>query len=277
MLKDRGRFEEAVAAYRAAIRLKPDMVEAHVNLGIVLKELGHLDEAIAAYQAAIRLRPDYADAHYNLGFGLALEGRLDEAIQSYRKAIDRDPECAAYQSQLLQTLHYHPSYDAAAIYQEHLRWSHEHAEPLRRFLQPHDNDRDPDRPLQLGYVSADFRNHACAFCLEPLLAAHDPGQFEVFCYAEVARPDEVTRRFQAHCRTWPTRLGMSDEQLAASIRGDRIDILVDLKVHTAENRLMVFGAETSPRASDLDGLPRHHRPEQRSIIGSATPIWIRPG
>jgi len=254
-LKDRGRFEEAVASYREAVRLKPDMVEAHVNLGIALKEQGHLDEAIAAYRDAIRLRPEYADAHYNLGFALALQGRLDQAIQSYRKAIDRNPDSAAYQSQLLQTLHYHPGYDMATIYQEHLRWSHEHAEPLRRFIQPHDNDRDPDRPLRIGYVSADLRNHACAFCLEPLLAAHDSRQFEVVCYAEVARPDEVTRHIQSHARTWRNTVGMSDEQLAAQIRGDRIDILVDLKVHTAENRLMVFARKPAPVQVTWMGYP----------------------
>ncbi|MFI5455208.1 MAG: tetratricopeptide repeat protein [Isosphaerales bacterium] len=254
-LKDQGRSQEAIAAYQAAIQLQPDMVEAHVNLGIALKDQGELDEAIAAYRDAIRLRPDWADAHYNLGFAVAIQGRLDEAIQSYRKALAREPNSAAYHSQLLQTLHYHPGYDVAMIYQEHLRWSQEHAEPLKRFIQPHQNDRNPDRPLRIGYVSADFRSHACAFCLEHLLTAHDRRQFELVCYAEVAHPDEVTRRIKAHARTWRNTVGMSDLQLAAQIRGDRIDILVDLKVHTAENRLMVFAHKPAPVQVTWMGYP----------------------
>ena len=264
ILKDQGQFQAAIAAYRAVIRLQPEMVEAHVNLGLALKEQGDVDEAIVAYREAIRLRPDLAEPHYHLGFALALQGRLDQAIPNYRKAIARDPTNAAYQSQLLQTYHYHPDFDAATIFQEHLRWSQEQAEPLNRFIQPHGNVREPERLLRIGYVSADFRNHACAFCLEPLLAAHDRSQFEIVCYAEVAQPDEVTQRIKAHAHAWRNTVGIPDEQLAAQIRDDRIDILVDLKVHTAENRLLVF-AQASSRTGHLDGLPRNDWLEHRRL------------
>ena len=67
---DQGKLDEAVAEYRAAIRLKPDYAEAHYNLGIALTDQGKLDEAVAEYRAAIRLQPDYAEAHYNLGIAL---------------------------------------------------------------------------------------------------------------------------------------------------------------------------------------------------------------
>jgi protein O-GlcNAc transferase len=246
MLKDRGESAAAVAAFRDAVQLKPEMVEAHVHMGVALKDLGLVDEAIAAYLEALRRQPDSALAHYNLGFALALQGCPDEAIQHYRQAASLNPDCAAYHSQLLQTLHYHPGYDSAMIYEEHLRWSRQYAEPLRRFFQPHDNDRHPDRPLRIGYVSADFRQHACAFCLEHLLAAHDREQFQIICYAEVAYPDEVTRRIQAHAQAWRSTVGLSDEQLAKRIRDDRVDILVDLKVHTAENRLLVLARKPAP-------------------------------
>src|SRR5262249_46966353 len=111
------------------------------------------------------------------------------------------------------------------------------------------------RPLRIGYVSADFRTHACAFCLAPLLAAHDRRQFEIVCYAEVAQPDDVTRRIQASAAIWRKTVGMPDAQLAAQIRADRIDILVDLKVHTAENRLMVFARKPAPVQVTWMGYP----------------------
>ena len=244
-LKEQGEFGEAAHAFQNALLLDPGMVDVLVNLGSALKEQGLLDEAIAAYLEAIRLAPDFAEAHSQLGFARSLQGQPDEAIASYRRAITLNPGSSAYQSQLLQTFHYHPGYDAALILEEHLRWSRQHAEPLKQFIQPHQNDRDPDRPLRIGYVSADFRTHACAFCLEHLLAAHDPRNFEVICYAQVVRPDEVTRRIQSHARLWRSTVGVPDEALAAIIRGDRVDILIDLKVHTAENRLLVFAP--SPR------------------------------
>jgi len=254
-LKDQGQHGEAGAEYRYALLRKPGMADVPVNLGGALQEQGQLDEAIAAYVEAMRLAPDDAQAHSHLGFARCLQGQLDQAIESYRRAIALNPESPAFQSQLLQTLHYHPGYNVAAIYQEHLRWSRQHAEPLKRFIQPHENDRDPTRPLRIGYVSADFRTHACAFCLEHLMASHDPLQFEIVCYAEVARPDEVTRRIEPHARLWRTTVGMSDEQLAAHIRGDRVDILVDLKVHTAENRLLVFARKPAPVQVTWMGYP----------------------
>ncbi len=245
-LKDQGLYDEAVAAFRRALQLDPGLVDALVSLGGTFREQGLLDEAVAVYSNAIEIAPACAQAHSQLGFARSLQGQVDQALEHYRTAMALDPQSHAFQSQFLQTLHYHPGYDAAAIHQAHVCWSHQYAEPLKSFIRLHDRDRDPDRPLRIGYVSADFRNHACAFCLEHVMAAHDRQQFEIVCYAEVARPDDVTGRIQSHVSLWRDTVGLSDEQLADQIRADRVDILVDLKVHTAENRLLVFGASPRP-------------------------------
>jgi hypothetical protein len=72
--------DEAIAAYREAIRLKKDDAMAHYNLGIVLRAKGQLDEAIAAYREAIRLKKEYAEAHCNLGHVLRDQGHFGEAL-----------------------------------------------------------------------------------------------------------------------------------------------------------------------------------------------------
>ena len=58
------------AAFREAIRLRPDFAEAHNNLGLVLIQSGDDAGGIAALREAVRLAPDYADAHANLGAAL---------------------------------------------------------------------------------------------------------------------------------------------------------------------------------------------------------------
>jgi predicted TPR repeat methyltransferase len=91
-LKELGRLDEALASYTQAIALKPDYVGAHNNLGNTLKELGRLDEALASYTQAIALKPDLAEAHNNLGITLQELGRLDEALASYTQAIALKPD-----------------------------------------------------------------------------------------------------------------------------------------------------------------------------------------
>ena len=94
-LQAQGKPEEAIGAYREAIRLKPDDADAYANLGDTLNQEGKLEEAIAAYRAAIRLQPDFADAHNNLGNMMANQGKLDEAVAEYRESIRIQPNMAA--------------------------------------------------------------------------------------------------------------------------------------------------------------------------------------
>ena len=85
-----------------------------------------------------------------------------------------------------------------------------------------------------------------AYFVEPLLNGHDRQAVEVFCYAEVKRPDTVTAQLQGLADHWLVTVGLSDEELAERIRADGIDILVDLAGHTANNRLRVFARKPAP-------------------------------
>jgi len=253
-LKDKGQIDPAIAAYRQALALKPTYPEAHSSLGVALKDRGNTEEAIAAYHQALALDSNFAEAHNNLGGALKSRGQLDEAIAAYRQAIAVKPTYAEAHSNLVFTLHYHPGYDAAAIAQEHRRWNQQHAEPLKQYIQPHTNDRNPDRRLRIGYVSADFRAHASACFLVPLLEHHDLQQVELFCYAQVVESADMTRRFQ-RLAAWRSTVGLSDEQAAQQIRADGIDILVDLKLHTEHNRLLVFARKPAPVQATWLGFP----------------------
>ena len=107
-------------------------------------------------------------------------------------------------------------------------------------------DRSGERRLRVGYISADFRQHAVAWFAEPLLAAHDRACIELFCYAAVARPDSVTERFRALAEHWRGIAGLDDAAVAELIRRDGIDVLVDLTGHTAGSRLLVFARRPAP-------------------------------
>jgi tetratricopeptide (TPR) repeat protein len=94
VLAARGRLDEAVARYRKALEILPNLAEAHINLGIALAMRGRPHEAAAHFLRALEIRPDDAEAHYNLGLALASRGRPDEAIAHFRKALEIRPDDA---------------------------------------------------------------------------------------------------------------------------------------------------------------------------------------
>jgi protein O-GlcNAc transferase len=246
LLRELGQLVQAEASLQQALRIKPDYVEAHYNLGIVLWKQRRLEEAAASYQQALRLKPDYAEANLNIGIVRKDQGRLDDAIAAFRTALQIKPEAAHIHSNIVLTLNYHPRYDARAIQEECSLWNQQHADPLNKFILPHTNRPDPERRLRIGYVSPDFREHVDSFFTIPLLSNQDLRQFEIFCYADVAQPDALTERLRGYADVWRSTVGFSDQQLADMIRSDRIDILIDLKLHTANNRLLMFARKPAP-------------------------------
>ena len=91
----RDELDAAIEYFQEALRVKPDFVEPHTPLGIVLGRKGRHDEAEHHFRLAIAGKPGFAEAHYNLGITLAQQGRADEAIASYRRALQLDPLNAA--------------------------------------------------------------------------------------------------------------------------------------------------------------------------------------
>jgi predicted O-linked N-acetylglucosamine transferase (SPINDLY family) len=255
ILQIQNRLEESVPCFRRALELAPGYAQAHSNLGITLKSMGKLDEAADAYRSAIEIEPNYAEAHNNLGTVLRDQGETGGAIAEYRRAVAIDPTCKKAHSNLLFALTCSPAASGEEILTESRAWDARHAAPLAARAQAHRNDPDPERRLRIGYVSPDFREHSVAYFLEPLLASHNKAAVEVFCYAEVAQPDQRTERFQALADHWRPTVGLSDADLAQLIREDRIDILVDLAGHTNLNRLLAFAEKPAPIQATWLGYP----------------------
>lgn len=91
---DRGKVQEARAAYGEAVEMMPDYAEAHANLGLVLMLTGDLDGAVFRQLEAIRLNPGLAEAYYNLGNAYSRQRRFGIAVTAYREAIRLKPDGA---------------------------------------------------------------------------------------------------------------------------------------------------------------------------------------
>ena len=243
--KDQGKLQEAVAQFERALLINPELSEAHSNLGTALQALGTLDRAVEQFERALSLKPDFAEARSNLGAALKDQGKVDAALMQFERALVVKPDFVTAHSNMLFCSLYDERLSANQLFVAHQEWDLRHGRSTQQ-PQAYINTRLAERRLKVGYVSGDFRQHSVAWFLLPLLMAHDHRVVEVFCYAEVKRPDDVTELFKALADHWRTTVGMSDETVAAQIAADGIDILVDLAGHTAGNRLMVFARKPAP-------------------------------
>lgn len=90
-----GRADQAVAAYRRAVELRPDSALARFNLGTALAALGQsgeAEESLAQAAEGFTRDQDRARAHFNLGNVLARNGRLDDALAAYRASLRLWPD-----------------------------------------------------------------------------------------------------------------------------------------------------------------------------------------
>jgi tetratricopeptide (TPR) repeat protein len=87
-----GKFADAVAAFQETVELSPTDPQAWSNLGRTLTGQGKDAEAVDAYRKAIELRPGYAEAYYNLGVAYAGQGKYIEGLEALDKAIKLKPD-----------------------------------------------------------------------------------------------------------------------------------------------------------------------------------------
>jgi predicted O-linked N-acetylglucosamine transferase (SPINDLY family) len=253
LLKEQRQFADAVRHFRQALALQPALAEAAVSLAHTLYRQGQADEAAAALEEALRRKPGHAPAHSMLGEVRSQQGRLADAATCFAEALRLDPDLALAHSGLLIVRTFDPAVGPDALLAEHRGWEARHARVPRLGPAP-GHDRTPDRPLRVGYVSADLIRHVLTHFFEPVLAHHDPGRVQAFCYADVMAADAMTERLRALAGHWRPIAGLGDAEVAEQVRADGIDILVDLAGHTG-TRLGVFARQPAPVQVTYLGYP----------------------
>jgi predicted O-linked N-acetylglucosamine transferase (SPINDLY family) len=228
-----------VAAGVDVMRLQRDRAYAH-EVGTTLYANKIMAAASECFGRALDF--DNPDPKVLLSYGLSLQhqGRIKEAIDVFTAAAElfASPQLHAF---LLYPLFYVED-RMARVSTECRRWGERHAPPPAHAPPPFANERTTDRRLRIGYVGPSFTRNQVAPSTVPVFEAHDTEAVEVFLYsmdpdAEAPLPASCTIRKIGH---------LSDEDAAALIRRDRIDILVDVWGHTANGRLRMFTFKPAP-------------------------------
>ena len=271
VLRDAGRIPETEAPYRRALALNSTLTAALNNLGNTLHDLGRLVEARKIFEQALTLLPDNAAIHSNLGNLLKNTGDLAGAQSSYRYALSLQPGFMPAHSNLLLALNYDPQQSLAAC----LEAAREFGLAAAREAGPALNPRvgfpvagqaqngtaseganmghqrvwsqpGAERPLRVGFVSGDLRQHPVGYFLEGWLAHCDPRQVELLAYPTTSKFDATTARLKPHFTRWTSVYALSDEVAARTIAADAVDVLIDLSGHTDFNRLGIFAWRPAP-------------------------------
>ena len=115
---------------------------------------------------------------------------------------------------------------------------------------------ETNRKLRIGYVSSDLRHHAVGYLMVNFFEEHDRNNFEVFAYyTGIVADDPIQARIKASCDHWRDIRNITDDEAAAKIAEDGIDILVDVNGHTRDARIGVFARRPAPIQVNWLGYP----------------------
>lgn len=251
---ERGEKGLARERFETALGLAGDRLNALCNAAEANRQAGHHARAMELSARALALDPAHGAAMYSQALTLQSCWRMDEALVAYRRLVQQQPHVSqAYAAYLFLLVLL--GEDPLVVRAAHCRWAEFNAEPLRESGAGCANAPDPLRRLRIGYVSADFREHAASSFIEPILAAHDPAGFETYCYSSAEQIDATTERLRALASCWRDVRWQGGEAVASLVRADAIDILIDLSGHTNGNRLGVFARKPAPVQLTYLGYP----------------------
>ena len=253
-LAEIGKHDEALEQFRTACSINPDDDESITRLAIELIHFLKMAEAEEHLLRALELNPSNSLAYNNLGRAYKFQGRTTEAVKAFSSALALEPDNYVVINNLLLSLNYLAEADPEHVSKEHTRLSL-HVYGADKADNPANRPTSSHHPLRVGYVSGDFHNHSVAFFFEPILMHHNPLQVQAYCYSNDTREDDTTRRLMSCNVQWRNIAKVSDSDAAEMVRGDEIDILVDLSGHSSENRLGLFALKPAPVQMSWIGYP----------------------
>ena len=218
------RFAEAESALRQCLAARPDLPIAHDALARVCDNTGRCDQALWHWRESARL-----------ALALCDRGLADESRDCRRRAEELGLSRAEERSTRLYLMLFDRRESAASV----LRASCEAFGPSageRAAAPPRRRQRSPRR-LRVGYLSGEFRLSPAYYFFRPFLTSHDRRSVEVFLYNSSPAPDQVTQDFVPWGEHWKDVAALDDAALAALIRRDELDAIVDLSGHFPYNRL----------------------------------------
>lgn len=239
-----GRLQESVGAFMRGLALKPDDVQAYVELCNVFQRLQMHGAAVECLRTALALRPGWAEGLTGVVYHslFACDWRhLDADLEAVRTLL-ATPGAEGGVGPFMFLSFGADGREQRRVYEAYARRAFAGIPAL-----PAPADRSAGGRIRVGYLSSDFRQHATAMLLTQVFELHDRERFDVRLYA--CNPSDgsvLRRRMEAACDAFVDVSEMSDRETAQRIRDDGVEILVDLKGYTLEARPRVMAMRPAP-------------------------------
>ncbi|MCC6971822.1 MAG: tetratricopeptide repeat protein [Phycisphaerales bacterium] len=249
-----GRAEHAL---REAIRVNPSEYAARNLLAMALIKRHATSEALALLERAIPLRPELSEALTNAALLLCDMARAGDALALLRARRAEAPDDAMIDRTIADVLNYADA-DRAESFDAHVRYARAlDASTLadRAALGPPPPARDPEKVLNIAFLSPDFREHSVAFFIEGLFKHLDRSRARVIALDAGGSADRTTTRLRALCDEHHDAALLPDLELARLVRARKVDILIDLAGLTHKNRLRAMALRAAPLQCTYLGYP----------------------
>ena len=305
----------AINALRECTRLKPDFQPSYINLGRALEDAGQTGEAVSQWLAlCAKLALVNGESVTHKTSALQQIARVLETANSdavAEDALKQSLDINVHQQEAIQ--HWISLRQRQCKWPVIVEWERVsrkalnsgisslslacHADdPMYQLAQAYDyafktigmpkpaalaqSNRNGDK-LRIGYVSSDLRGHAVGFAMTDVMETHDRQNFEIFAYyCGINRPDATQTRIKNAVDHWVDLTGMDDDQAAARIAADGVDIIVDLNGYTRDARTKVFARRPAPIVVNWFGFPgtmgtpyHHYIIADETIIPEADEIY----
>ena len=304
ILAELRRVPEALAHLDAALRLEPDNAVFHASRGEIFQDVKNLDAALKDFDQAILLEPQAARYHQGRGLVLQDMRRFPEAAAAFQHALkldrslplllgqalamrmavcdwrDFDNSLAALEASIARGVAASPPFSMlVASASRHLQRQCAASWLAREAQMVASVPRCPNttgRKIRIGYFSADFHNHATACLIAEMFERHDKTRFKIIAYSfGPIIQDAMRTRLQAAFDSFVEVGHLSDSDIAALARHDGIDIAVDLKGFTGEERNKIFAHRAAPLQVSYLGYPGTMAADYMDYL-VADPVLIPP-
>ena len=251
-LLQQGKLDEAENCYRDSLKQNPKQPALLVDLGNLLTARQQLADAAACYQRALQIQPNHLAALDNLtGTQLKLcdwrhlntirSRLLDPVLQRW------DTTLIAVRPFLVAQLPIEiSSAERQQLARAMIRIRTRGVSTLRPKL-GFEHRATARAKLRLGYLSADFNNHATTHLIQGLFSRHDRERFEIFAYS-IGKNDHspYRERVERDVDKFRELRGLGVVEAARRIYEDGVDILIDLNGHAGPNRLEILALQPAP-------------------------------